>query len=76
MMFGKFLDLIQIFTQAIPFFDRFGKLLYNLEQNEQGWNGYYNGKLQPPNDYWFRASLTDSNGLSIEKTGNFSLIRK
>lgn len=63
-------------SYSILIFDRFGKLLYNLEQNEQGWNGYYNGKLQPPNDYWFRASLTDSNGLSIEKTGNFSLIRK
>lgn len=59
----------------ITIFDRFGKLIYQIEPNSQGWNGDYQGKKLPSNSYWFRVLLTDINGLTIEKTGNFSLIR-
>ncbi|PQJ76209.1 hypothetical protein BTO13_09260 [Polaribacter gangjinensis] len=59
----------------ITIFDRFGKLIYQIEPNSQGWNGEYQGKKLPSNSYWFRVLLTDINGLTIEKTGNFSLIR-
>ena len=59
----------------ISIFDRFGKLIYQIEQNSQGWNGDYQGKKLPSNTYWFRVLLTDINGLMIEKSGNFSLIR-
>ena len=61
---------------TILIFDRFGKLLHKINNNEQGWNGNYNGKLLPSGDYWFKVSYTDINDLSLEKTGNFSLIRK
>lgn len=56
-------------------YDRFGVLLYKMDNNE-GWNGIVNGKPAPSNNYWFKVTLTDINDLSIEKTGNFSLIRK
>jgi gliding motility-associated-like protein len=57
-------------------YDRFGKLIYTIDKNSKGWNGdSYNGK-SISNDYWFKTILTDLNGYSIEKTGNFSLIRK
>ncbi|WP_445748051.1 Ig-like domain-containing protein [Polaribacter sp.] len=59
----------------ITIFDRFGKLIYQVEPNSQGWNGDYQGKKLPSNSYWFQVLLTDINGLTIEKTGNFSLIR-
>jgi gliding motility-associated-like protein len=60
----------------IAIFDRFGKLIYQIEPNSQGWNGDYQGKKLPSNSYWFRVLLTDINGNTIEKSGNFSLIRK
>ena len=60
----------------ISIFDRFGKLIYQIEPNSQGWNGDYQGKKLPSNSYWFRVLLTDINGNTIEKSGNFSLIRK
>ncbi|MFY9243906.1 MAG: T9SS type B sorting domain-containing protein [Polaribacter sp.] len=60
----------------IYIYNRFGNLVYKIDENSKGWNGISRGEKAPSNDYWFRVTLTDINGLSIEKTGNFSLIRK
>lgn len=56
-------------------YNRYGSLIFKMDNNE-GWNGFANGKPAPSNTYWFKVTLTDINNLSIEKTGNFSLIRK
>ena len=37
----------------INIFDRFGKLLKQIQQNEMGWDGKYNGHKLPSTDYWF-----------------------
>lgn len=63
-------------TSEIFIFNRFGNLIFKFDENSQGWNGDYQGRKSPSNSYWFRAILTDINGFSIEKIGNFSLIRK
>lgn len=55
----------------IAIFDRFGKLLYVINQNDTGWNGNYNGALMPSDDYWFSVNFV--NGGSYRN--NFSLIR-
>ena len=60
----------------ILIYNRFGNLIYKIDKNSQGWDGTYQGKNLPSNNYWFSATLTDINGLQIKKTGNFSLIRK
>ena len=61
---------------SIKIFDRFGKLLKVVDQKtENGWNGFSNGRLLPPNDYWYNAVLIDINGNSRLKTGHFSLVR-
>lgn len=60
----------------ISIFNRYGNLIYKIDENSNGWDGTYLGKKLPSNSYWFKAILTDINGLSIEKTGHFSLIRK
>ena len=66
-----------LFTLSdIYIFNRFGKLIYKITQNEAGWDGTINGKKLSSNTYWFYTILTDINGLSVEKRGNFSLIRK
>ena len=59
----------------ISIFNRYGTLLYSINQDSKGWNGKYQGKNVPSNNYWFKAVLTDINGFSIEKKGNFSLNR-
>ncbi len=37
----------------IYIFDRYGKLLKQLNPNGPGWDGIYNGEQLPSNDYWF-----------------------
>ncbi len=61
----------------LQIFDRYGKILKNLDlKTNNGWNGNYNGKTVPSNDYWYNAVLIDINDNVRKKTGHFSLIRK
>ena len=56
----------------VRIFDRFGKLLIQFTaQNRPGWDGTYNGKLMPNNDYWYAVEVDDGRVL----TGNFTLKR-
>ena len=59
----------------ITIYNRFGALLYKIDNQSLGWDGRYQGKKMPSNSYWFRATLTDANGFSTKKIGNFRLIR-
>ncbi len=58
-------------NSLIYIFDRYGKLLKQLRAGGNGWDGTYNGKLMPSNQYWYRVELEDGRIL----TGSFSLIR-
>ncbi len=60
----------------IYIYNRFGVLLYKMDASGPGWNGTYEGKKLPSNTYWFKSVFIDNNGLSVEKNGSFSLIRK
>ena len=57
-------------------FNRYGKVVANVPLDSRGWNGTYNGKVLPSDDYWFSILLTDKNGKTRERKGNFSLLRK
>jgi len=72
----KGFDTNQYSVSDIYIYNRFGKLIHKIKTNEVGWDGTINGRLLESNDYWFYVILKDNNGLSIEKRGNFSLIRK
>jgi gliding motility-associated-like protein len=63
-------------TSLIYIFDRFGKLLTQIDPKSDGWNGFFNGKMLPATDYWFSAQLIDENGTIREKKGHFSLITR
>lgn len=39
--------------------DRYGKLLKQLDPLGPGWNGSYNGRLMPTDDYWFTVDFID-----------------
>lgn len=55
----------------IRIFDRYGKLLKLLSNNNPFWDGKYNGKPMPTSDYWFRLTLNDGR----TQTGHFTLKR-
>jgi gliding motility-associated-like protein len=43
----------------ILIYDRYGKLLKQLSPLEAGWDGTFNGKKLPTDDYWFSVKLQD-----------------
>lgn len=67
--FIKNLDQLPNYTLFI--FDRYGKLLKQMNRNSSGWNGIFNGQLLPSDDYWFNLTFVD--GKTIK--GHFSLKR-
>jgi len=40
-------------------YDRYGKLLKQLDPTGSGWDGTFNGRRLPTNDYWFHVTLQD-----------------
>ena len=56
---------------SILIFDRFGKLLKELDPLSRGWDGTFNGAKMPTSDYWFKVQLEDGRTF----TSHFSLKR-
>ena len=52
-------------------FNRYGKLLKQLDNLESGWDGSINGILVPADDYWFHLAFTNDKIIK----GHFSLKR-
>ncbi|HEX8577858.1 MAG TPA: T9SS type B sorting domain-containing protein [Flavobacterium sp.] len=61
------------FTNSkVNIFDRYGKLIYQIKSGaENGWDGTYNSKALPADDYWYTLYLED--GRSAK--GHFTLKR-
>lgn len=57
--------------EQIYIFDRYGKVLTKLLNNDLRWNGNYMGKPMEKTDYWYLIQLTSGDQLS----GHFSLIK-
>jgi gliding motility-associated-like protein len=73
-IFNVFGQYIQVFEMSI--FNRWGEMMYNTTDIEQGWNGFYKGNLLPEGTYVFRATITDQAGRSFERSGTILLLRK
>ncbi|MDO9276893.1 MAG: T9SS type B sorting domain-containing protein [Lutibacter sp.] len=69
-------DTNNIQISAIYIFDRFGKLVADVDLTGDGWDGFYNGERLPATDYWYLVKYTDQYGDYREKRGNLSLIRR
>ena len=46
-------------NSLIYIFDRYGKLLKQLDPKSAGWDGTFNGSALPTDDYWFAVTLED-----------------
>lgn len=63
-------------VERLYIFDRYGKLLKQLEPNGNGWDGTFNQKAMPADDYWFQLEYKDvETGRSEVFKANFSLKR-
>ena len=65
-------------NSSINIFNRYGKLVAQILIDSQGWDGTYNGKTLPSDDYWFNVQLipADTSKSPILKKGHFSLLRR
>ena len=70
---------IETLTDPVVFiFDRYGKLLKQLDETTIGWDGTFNGRPMPSSDYWFRLEYArDEDGIQVANTirTHFSLVR-
>nr|WP_284698672.1 T9SS type B sorting domain-containing protein [Flavobacterium lacisediminis] len=55
----------------IYIFDRYGKLINQINPLSQGWDGTFNGNQMPSSDYWYSVQLEDGRVVK----GHFSLKR-
>jgi gliding motility-associated-like protein len=55
----------------ISIFDRYGRLLAQLSEKDFGWDGFYNGKEMPSDDYWFKVNFSSN----VIFSGHFALKR-
>ena len=62
----------------INIFNRYGKLMAETPIDSKGWDGTFNGKTLPSDNYWYSIQLIpiDTSKPIINKKGNFSLLRK
>ncbi len=61
---------------VIYIYDRFGKLLKQLNINSLGWDGTFNGEKLPVNDYWFVIKYLEPNTTILKEfKGHFTLKR-
>lgn len=47
---------------VVTIYDRYGKLLKQLDPTSFSWDGLFNGQQMPSTDYWFKLTYTDTNG--------------
>ena len=70
---------IETLTDPVVFiFDRYGKLIKQLDETTVGWDGTFNGRPMPSSDYWFRLEYErDESGVLVANTirTHFSLVR-
>lgn len=52
-------SLSDIENSGIYIFDRYGKLLKQINPSGEGWDGTFNGKPMPSQSYWFRVEFTE-----------------
>lgn len=63
------LGIETLINPSVYIFDRYGKLLKQLDSNTIGWDGTFNGKPMPSTDYWFRFEYSeDVSSVVVAKT--------
>ncbi|MFD2788869.1 T9SS type B sorting domain-containing protein [Arenibacter sp. H213] len=63
------LGISTLINPVVSIFDRYGKLLKQLDETSIGWDGTFNGKPMPSSDYWFRMDyFKDASGIIVARS--------
>ena len=61
-------------SMKLQVFDRWGRLLFSTEDNE-AWNGTFEGRVMPESTYIWKAFITDKTGATFSEIGSVALLR-
>ena len=50
---------------VVSIYNRYGKLIKQLNNNDASWDGTFSGQQMPESDYWFKLSYVDDNGTRL-----------
>jgi|LauGreSuBDMM15SN_2_FD.fasta_scaffold04786_2 gliding motility-associated-like protein len=64
--------LINYPQAQVSIFDRYGKFIVQLNTSKPSWDGMFNNRSLPADDYWYVLKINET---TPEKRGHFSLIR-
>ncbi len=65
-----------ISISKVLIFDRYGKLLKQLDPSSGGWDGTFNNKALPADDYWFSVEFRDADSGEVQEfKSHFTLKR-
>ena len=59
----------------LKIFNRWGELLFESNSRQLGWDGYYKGSLSKADVYVYKLSVEFSDGRTLDKLGDLTLIR-
>lgn len=66
---------VNLVFKRLFIFDRYGKLLKQLDPKSGGWDGTFNGNALPADDYWFSVELENVSKATQQFKGHFTLKR-
>lgn len=61
--------------KAFTVYNRWGEKVFETNNLSEGWDGRYNGSLQPMGVYMYKVQAVTQNGKTVTKLGNVTLIR-
>ena len=70
---AKYLNIEKLISFVV--YNRWGNLVYETSNIEEGWNGMYKGREQPLGVYVWYVKALDYDGNVIERKGNVTLLR-
>ncbi len=64
-----------VIAYKMQIYNRWGELLFDTEDSNRGWDGYYRGKLCSPDVYIYKMDFKFIDGREVMKFGDITLIR-
>jgi gliding motility-associated-like protein len=56
-------------------YNRWGQVVFETRNRNDGWDGTYKGVLQPMDVYTYTLDVVYSDGKTLKRTGDITLIR-
>lgn len=64
-----------VIAYHLQIYNRWGEMLFSTNDTGKGWDGYYKGKLCPPDVYIYKIDFKFLDGREVMKFGDIALIR-